>query len=257
MQEGISPYCGYHTIKLNEYVPIKKGDVFSVVMTSNAMPYVSSTLTRVHNSENVSFRYVDGHWVDQYESYNMTACMKAYTVEDDSKIINNKDISLDYSGGKYFSVKVATADGHAVVGAVVKFTINGKTTMVKSDANGIAKIKITDVPKSYTIATKYNGKTYKNKVTVKHVLKTSKVTVKKSVKSFVLKVNLKINGKLQKGKKVTFTFRGKSYKAITTKYGNAYLVVNKNVIKYLKKGKSYLFKVTYGKNTIKSTVTVR
>ena len=62
VQDGISPYCGYHTIKLNEYVPIKKGDVFSVFMTSNAMPYVSSTLTRVHNSVNVSFRYDDGHW---------------------------------------------------------------------------------------------------------------------------------------------------------------------------------------------------
>ena len=187
----------------------------------------------------------------------MTACMKAYTVEDDSKIINNKDISLDYSGGKYFSVKVATADGHAVVGAAVKFTINGKTTMVKSDANGIAKIKITDVPKSYTIATKYNGKTYKNKVTVKQVFTASKVTVKKTAKKFALKATLKINGKLAKGKWVTFKFNGKTYKVKTNSKGIAQKTLNKKVIKKLKKGKTYTVKVIYLKDTIKTTVKVK
>ena len=42
---------------------------------------------------------------------------------------------------------------------------------MQTDANGIAKIKITDVPKKYTIKTTFNGKSVKNTVTVKQVLK--------------------------------------------------------------------------------------
>ena len=65
--------------------------------------------------------------------------MKVYTVEDNTKIINNKNIVVDYDGGSYFSIKVVTADGHSVgAGETVKFTINKKSTTVTTDANGIA-----------------------------------------------------------------------------------------------------------------------
>lgn len=87
---------------------------------------------------------------------NKTVCLKVYTVKDDTKIINNKDISIDYLGGSYYSVKVVTADGHAVVGAAVKFTIAGKTYTIKTDANGIAKIKINLVPNKYTVTASCN-----------------------------------------------------------------------------------------------------
>ncbi len=88
------------------------------------------------------------------------------------KIAENKDIKVDYDGGKYFSVKIVSADGKvAASGVSVKFTINGKSTTVKTDAKGIAKIKITDVPKKYTMTTTFNGNSVKNTVTVKQVLK--------------------------------------------------------------------------------------
>ena len=101
---------------------------------------------------------------------NKTVCLKVYTVKDDTKIINNKDISVDYLGGSYYSVKVVTADGHIVVGALVKFTIAGKTYTIKTDANGIAKIKINLVPNKYTVTASCNGKQVKNIVTVKQVI---------------------------------------------------------------------------------------
>ena len=174
------------------------------------------------------------------------------------KITENKDIKVDYDGGKYFSVKIVSADGKvAASGVSVKFTINGKTTTVKTDANGIAKIKITDVPKKYTITTTYDGKSVKNTVTVKQVLKAKKVTVKKTAKKFTLKATLKINGKKVKGKKITFKLNGKTYKAKTNKKGIAKIAVKKNVIKKLKKGKKYTVKVTYLKDTIKTTVKVK
>ena len=342
-QEGVSPFVGYHTIKLDEYIPIKKGDVFKAVMTSDAMPGVDFTETRLHYSRNISFFSYDGeNWIDCYTE-EAIASLKVYTVADDSKIIENENITVDYGIGSYFSVKVVTADGHAVgAGAAVNFTINGKTTTaftdadgiakvaitdvpgtyevttaynnqtyknkvtvnlnpstckitenkdikvdydggkyfsvkivsadgkvtasgvsviftingksttVQTDANGIAKIKITDVPKKYTITTTYNGKSVKNTVTVKQVLKAKKVTVKKTAKKFTLKATLKINGK-----KITFKLNGKTYKAKTNKKGIAKIAVKKNVIKKLKKGKKYTVKVTYLKDTIKTTVKVK
>ena len=255
-QEGVSPYLGYHTIKLNNYIPIKKGDVFKAAITSNGVPFIDLSDTRVHYTQNISFVSIDGQpWQDAYK-LDYIACLKAYTVADDSKIINNKDISVYYDGGKYFSVNVVTADGIPVVGASVKFNINGKTTPVQTDANGIAKIKITDVPKKYTIKTTYNGKTVKNTVTVKQVLTASKITVKKTAKKFTLKAKLKINGKLVKGKKITFKINGKTYKVKTNKNGIAKKTLNKNALK-LKKGKTYKVKVTYKKDTIKTTVKIK
>ena len=255
-QEGLSPYVGFHTIKLNEYVPIKAGDVFSAVMTSDAMPVIYLNNTRVHYTRGLSYKFENGNWVDLYDEGKL-ACLKVYTVADDSQIIGNRDIVVDYNGGSYFNVNVVTADGHAVVGTSVKFTINGKTTTVKTDSNGFAKIKITDVPGRYVIKTTYNGKTYTNKVTVKQVLTTSKVTVKKTTKKFNLQAKLKINGKLVKGKTITFKFRGKTYHAKTNIKGIAKITIKKNVIKKLKKGKTYNVKITYLKDTIKSTVKVR
>ena len=49
------------------------------------------------------------------------------------KITQNKDINVDYNGGKYFTVKVLSADGKIpAAGLSVKFTINGKSKTVKN-----------------------------------------------------------------------------------------------------------------------------
>lgn len=253
-QSGISPFRGFHTIKLGSYVQIKEGDEIIVKVKSNRVPVL--IMSRQHFVRSASQWLVGDEWFNASDM-EAVCCLKMYTVKDDSKIIGNNDISLDYSAGKCFSVNVVTSDGHAVVGADVKFTINKNTVTVKTNGNGIAKVKITDVPKTYTIKTAYNGKTYTNKVTVKQVLKTSKVTVKKTAKKFTLKATLKINGKFVKGKTVTFKFNGKTYKVKTNSKGIAQKTLNKNVIKKLKKGKTYTVKVTYLKDTIKTTVKVK
>ena len=255
VQSGLSPFPGYHTVKLNSYVPIKKGDEFIVEIKSNAVPFLVGS--RQHYIQGTSQVLSESVW-DNLTDYGAVCCIKAYTLADDTKIINNKDISVDYSGGKYFSVKVVTGNGHAVgIGEKVTFTINKKSTTVTTDKNGIAKIKIVDVPKKYTITTKYKGKTYTNRVTVKQVLIASKVTVKKTAKSFTIKAKLKVNGKLVKGKVITFKFNGKTYKVKTNAKGIAQKKLNKNVIKKLRKGKAYAVKVTYLKDTIKTTVKVK
>ena len=343
-QDGVSPFGGFHTIKLNEYVPVKKGDEFIAEITSNMIPVSVSNEIRVHLSENKSFYIENGVVSDLYPNY--VSCLKVYTVEDDSKVTSNTDISVVYGSESYFSVKVVTSNNHSVVGASVEFTINGKainattdnegiakleinevpgnyvvatsynnqyylnnvsvmldlqnckvvskniavdyagesyftaklvssdgkvavggqsvifvingkTLTVKTDKNGMAKIKITEVPNKYTIITIYDGKTYKNTVTVKQVLKVSKVTVKKTARKFTLKATLKINGKLVKGKVIIFKFNGKTYKVKTNSKGIAQKTLKRNVIKKLKKGKTYTVKVTYLKDTVKSSVKVK
>ena len=84
--------------------------------------------------------------------------------------------------------------------------------------------------------TYYKGKSVKNVVTVKHVVSTSKITVKKTANSFTLKATVKINGKYQKGN-VVFKFKGKTYKATTDSKGVAKVVIKKSVINKLKKVK--------------------
>ena len=256
-QSGVSEFAGFRTIILNKYIPIKKGDKFKVVFKNNALPY--QAYSRQHYVQGMSFVSADGKSWSDITLQNKTVCLKVYTVKDDTRIVDNKNIAVDYSGGSYFSVRVVTADGHAVgAGEVVKFTINGKTYAVKTDNDGIAKIKITQLPKKYTITTTYNGKSYKNTVTVKQVLTASKVTIKKkTAKKLVLKAKLKINGKLVKGKKITFKFKGKKYTVKTNKNGIAKKTLKKKVIKKLKKGKKYKVKVTYLKTTIKTTVKVK
>ena len=256
-QSGVSEFAGFRTIVLNKYIPVSAGDKFKVVFKNNNVPF--QAFSRQHYIQGMSFVSKDGKSWSDITLQNRTVCLKVYTVKDDTKIIDNKDITVDYDGGSYFSVKVITVDGRAVgAGAVVKFTINGKTYTVKTDDNGIAKVKITDVPNKYAITTSYNGKSYKNTVTVKQVLTASKVTIKKkTAKKLVLKAKLKINGKLVKGKKITFKFKGKKYTVKTNKNGIAKKTLKKKVIKKLKKGKKYAVKVTYLKTTIKTTVKVK
>ena len=254
-QSGVSEFAGFRTIVLNKYIPIKTGDKFKVVFKSNAVPY--QAWSRVHYLNGTSLVSANGNsWTD-FAPLNKTVCLKVYTVADDTKIINNKNMAVDYGGGSYFTVKVVTGDGKAVgVGESVKFTINGKTTTVQTDNNGIAKIKITELPGKYTITSTYRGKTYKNTVTVKQVLKASKASVKNTDKKLVLKATLKINGKAIKGKVIKFTFRGKTYKAKTNAKGMAQVIIKQKVIQKLTK-KFYPVKVTYLKDTVKTTVTVK
>ncbi|MCR5490346.1 MAG: hypothetical protein K6F03_09820 [Saccharofermentans sp.] len=91
--------------------------------------------------------------------------------------------------------------------------------------------------------------------TIKLTLKT--VNVKKSAKKLVLSATLKQSGKALKGKKLTFTFKGKKYKAKTNKKGVAKVTLKKSVLKKLKVGKNITYKVSYGKIAISKKVKVK
>ena len=120
--------------------------------------------------------------------------------------------------------------------------------VAKVDKNGYVSLKITLLPKKYTMAAEYKGFKTSNKLVVKQTLKVVKKTIKvKKGKKITIKATLKwANGKGIKGKVIKFKFKGKTYKAKTNKKGLAKVVIKKKtVIKKLKKGKTYKVKVTY------------
>ena len=264
VQNGVSDFIGFHTIKLDSYISVKKGDIFKVVIKSNVVPYLINS--RQHIEDGVSFRFDGDEWYD-FSLNKSAACLKVYTVADDTKIINNNGITVDYDGGKYFSVKVGTADGHAVVGASVGFTINGKTVNTTTDSEGIAGLEIVEVPGTYVITTVYNNQTYENNVTVTLDSQNCRVVAENiSVdyaggSYFTVKV-VSSDGKVAVGgESVIFIFNGDVITAKTDNNGIAKIKITQTPGKYTIKtvfnGKNYINEVTVKQVLTASKIAVK
>lgn len=176
-----------------------------------------------------------------------------------ARLIQNKDVTMDYLDGKSFLVLVIEDDGKPVgAGEYVSMTINTWTYAVKTNENGYAIRFIGLIPGSYTMVSIYKEYTVKNKVKVNPTLKSKSVKVKKSAKKLVLKATLRwSSGKAIKGKKITFRFNGKTYYAKTNSKGVAQVTIKKSVIKKLKAGKKYTVIVKYKDEKVKPKVTVK
>ena len=174
------------------------------------------------------------------------------TVKNPSKITNNKNVAVDYSGKVTFKVRVIGNNGKFVgKNEVVVMKIAGKSYKVKTNSKGYASKTFSLTPGKYKITTSYKGSTVKNTITVKKVLKAKSKTVKKSKRikySAVLKTS---KGKAIKNKKVTFKIKGKTYSAKTNKKGIATVS-----FKNLKVGK-YSVVVKYLKSQVKITLRVK
>ena len=177
------------------------------------------------------------------------------------RLIGNKDMTMDFADGSIYVVRVIGDDGKPVgAGEIVRISANGIHYAPATDSNGYARLKIELNPKTYTITAQYKAYKVSNKLKVKQTLKLVKKTVKikKSAKKIVLKAKLKwSSGKPIKGKKITFTFKGKKYTAKTNKKGIAKVKVKKKVVKKLKKGKKYKYTAKYLTNKVKGKVKVK
>lgn len=82
-QNGSSEFAGFRTIVLDKYVPVKSGDKFKVVFKSNAVPY--QAFSRQHYMSGMTFVSNNGESWSDITLQNKTVCLKAYTVDGDSK----------------------------------------------------------------------------------------------------------------------------------------------------------------------------
>jgi len=173
--------------------------------------------------------------------------------------LENKDLTQSYTQNKLFKVRAYTADGNITgAGQKVTFKVNGKTYTGVTDAKGYASFRVNLNPGTYKVTTSYGGVTKTNKITVKSIVKAKNIKVKKTAKKLKIKVTLKkVNGKYLKAKKVTLKIKGKKLTAKTNKKGVATFKVKKSILKKLKKGKKYTYRVTYIKDSVKKTIRVK
>ena len=176
------------------------------------------------------------------------------------RLIENKDITLEFYDGTQYVVLAIGDDGKPVgAGEVVGFRVNGVDYNGITGADGYAKLTINLNPKTYTLVAQYRAFKVSNKIVVKQTLKLAKktITVKKG-KNLVLKATLKWeNGNAITGKKITFKFNGKSYVAKTDKKGVAKVTIKSKVTKKLKNGKTYVYSAKYITNSVKGKVKVK
>ncbi|MBE6496887.1 MAG: hypothetical protein E7Z81_01180 [Methanobrevibacter sp.] len=177
-----------------------------------------------------------------------------------SRFVNPKNIAMYYYDGSKFTAYIIGDNGQAVgQNQLVTIKLNKQTYKVKTNAKGLISFKIPSTlkPGTYKLTATYKGQSITKTIKVKQNLKTSKYTVKKSAKKLTVKATLK-NGKTAlKNKKITLSINGKKLTAKTNKYGIAKFTVKKSVISKLKVGKKYIMKVTYLKNTVKTTLKVK
>ena len=166
--------------------------------------------------------------------------------------ITGSAMTMYFGAGKYYKVRICNDDGTpAGKNKVVTFKINKKTVKVKTDKNGYAKLKISQKVGKYTIYATYKGFKLSNKIVVKPVLTAENISKKKSKKIRFSAKLVNTKGKALKGKKISFKFKGRTYKIKTNSKGLATLT-----LKNLKLGKYTIYSI-YGKSKIKNIIRVK
>ncbi|MBQ7928657.1 MAG: hypothetical protein IJ287_07975 [Methanobrevibacter sp.] len=173
--------------------------------------------------------------------------------------ITAANTKVTYAAGAYYQIVVNGYGGKPSGVTQVIIKVKGKNfKTLNTDVNGTCKFKVTQIPGTYKLQISSLGVSKIATLTVKHLMKLKKVTVKKSAKKLVLTATLaKINKKYLKGKKVTFKFNGKKYTAKTDKKGIAKVTIKASVLKKLKVSKKITYQATYLKDTVKYSVKVK
>ena len=242
-------------------INLPSGATGTLSVTANGKTYSSKLVNGSATVTVPNLPYGNNNVVVSYSGDdNYDPITKTTSVNIPKPVISAKNIAVLYTSSTKYKVRV-TVSGKAVVGKYVTFKFNGKTKKVKTNKKGYAIYKLPTVkPKKskYTIKMTYNGVTKTNKIKVNSIVKAKNLKAKKSAKVLKIKVTLKkVNKKYLKSKKVTLKFRGKTYKVKTNKKGLATFKVKNNVLKKLKVGKKYTYKVTYKKDTVSKKITIK
>ena len=138
-----------------------------------------------------------------------------------------KNLNMKYKDGSSFKATAKDMNGKPLYNVTIKFTFKGKPYKVKTDAKGVAKLKITAQVGYYSINTLVFGKYYTSDTVTRKILVNGTKFVAKELygsvgKSISYSVKA-IDGKSKpiKNLKVTFTLNKKNYVARTNNAGVA------------------------------------
>lgn len=188
--------------------------------TSNqASKYGGAVYYRCHEQ---SGHYENEKWVSETKYFNNLIQTSTFTKNTAAK------------GGAIYGFKSSSSDSHGAKAVKCTFTNNKAST--GRDTFGAS-----------TTSCVFNYL----KLTL------SKVKVKKSAKKLTLTAKLTKGKSLIKGKKITFTFKGKKYTAKTNSKGIAKVTIKKAVLKKLKVGKTVKYQAKYGSLTVKRSAKVK
>ena len=164
---------------------------------------------------------------DNRGSKSYTSGVNVVKVTKNTAVVSAKNLVMKYKDGSAYKVVVKDKSGNPIKGAYVKSVINGKTYIYETNAEGIAKLKLTQPIGYYPITTTlsdrgYDANTVSKKVLVngtKFVADDLHVSVGDKF-SYSVKA---IDGKKNpiKNSPIKFTFKGKSYTAKTNAKGIA------------------------------------
>lgn len=180
-------------------------------------------------------------------SYNTDGLTKVNTVKVVKSVattLTASDYTFLKTDSKTIKVKLLNKFGYAPPkGKIVKFKINGKTYKAKTNANGIAKVKLPSLKNGvYTVKYTFSKSGYYKASSAKSTVtiipsKTPKFVVK-STTTFGYGAGTQFKVALQSGsvplanKKVTLTLDGKTYTKTTNSKGMVSLPINLEIGKY-------------------------
>ena len=187
------------------------------------------------------------HYAQSGSKYYSSGSKRVIILQKVAKV-SASDLTIDFKKGGYYKVTVKDESGNLLKDVYVKSTINGKSYIYQTDSNGVAKLKIDVDVGCYSIQTLLADPIYKSApVTKQLVVKGAKFIPIKNYfpignpATFSLKVVNEKN-KILKGKKIVFTYKGKTLTAKTNKNGIAKVdlgVVSKGSLKIKYKWNSF------------------
>ena len=235
-QSGESSYAGYHTIKLDNPISIRRGDNFTVTIQSNLMPFVKDT--RLHFKEGTSFITVGNDSTD-ISATGMVACIKVYTVEDTriktTLITPQRVISVnDGVNGYDYQFILKDANGTGLAGKNVSVLFFGKKQTVTTDENGWGTVTVNaNEEATYDIEVRFEGDDDYTGISQTSTIKLVKektefiapnrtVYVRDMSRGYTYSAILKdADGKAISNRKVLFIFNGKKQVTYTDEKGYA------------------------------------
>ena len=213
-QNGSVTFAGFHTIKLENEIPIKTGDNFTVIMTKNSLPLLN--LSKIYYKANTSLYNKGSGWIDT-SLENQTAILKVYTKD---LAIYTEDLVKIYKNASKFEADIGVAN------KTVTFEINGGRYTRVSDENGTTKMAINLEPGNYTIKTIYNNASVENTITVLPTLIAENlIKYFRNASQFYISL-IDGEGNSIAGKSITMNINGVFYNRLTNENGTAKLNIN-------------------------------
>jgi len=248
---------GYVTFFLNEYSTIEpqENNVYKKVLIQNGVATADfrSSYASFKTSGNVVTAAFNGlsDDVERNPNSQFNVSDSNIPISPATKIIATKLTTFPLSDS-YFSAKLVDSKGNPIANQKVSIKFNGKTYNVKTDAQGIAKVKVSlTTKKTYAVTIAYGGDDNHNsaKLTSSIVVKTGSKKSKIKASSFKVKKNKKKTFKLKlttsagkaiKSQKIIVKLNGKTYTLKTNKKGIAKLSIKLKKVKTYKVSMKFL-----------------